>query len=386
MKTEVKTALLSVIGFAVVLTAAGACDGGFGPARGTLEVTSGKSPNASVRGTVTYRERLALTPGATLVVDLRDVSYADGPAPLIARQTISSPGQVPIRFEVGYNRDDVDSRNVYSVSVRIVESDGRLAFTNDTAYEVITRGKPNKVDMVLVLVQPPPDASGGDAGSDWRTWVETPVPVVWANLIPNEREHLLRVAYYQSTIEGCVRPGNQSLNVDGNDIVVTVTLMQPPPTSWAIPCHEQVVELDTVEPIGASLEPGQTYRVIVNDRETTTFTLPTGLRHTFIAESPVDSAELVISEGAAPEYGLRIVSGLPKGSSCSWSNGYEIRRKEADRIEVIVTHHEVADQMVICTADYPAVETFVPLGTDFEPGVEYTVSVNSDTVKSFVAR
>ena len=386
MKTEVKTALLAVIGVAVVLTAAGACDGGFGPARGTLEVTSGKSPNASVRGTVTYRERLALTPGATLVVDLRDVSYADGPAPLIARQTISSPGQVPIRFEVGYNRDDVDSRNVYSVSVRIVESDGRLAFTNDTAYEVITRGKPNKVDMVLVLVQPPPDASGGDAGSDWRTWVETPVPVVWANLIPNEREHLLRVAYYQSTIEGCVRPGNQSLNVDGNDIVVTVTLMQPPPTSWAIPCHEQVVELDTVEPIGASLEPGQTYRVIVNDRETTTFTLPTGLRHTFIAESPVDSAELVISEGAAPEYGLRIVSGLPKGSSCSWSNGYEIRRKEADRIEVIVTHHEVADQMVICTADYPAVETFVPLGTDFEPGVEYTVSVNAETVKSFVAR
>ena len=251
MKSEVKTALLSVIGVAVVLMAAGACDGGFGPAKGTLEVTSGKSPNASVRGTVTYRERLALTPGATLVVDLRDVSYADGAAPLIARQTISSPGQVPIRFEVGYNRDDVDSRNVYSVSVRIVESDGRLAFTNDTAHEVITRGKPNKVDMVLVLVQPPPDASGGgdEGGSDWRTWVETPVPVVWANLIPNEREHLLRVAYYQSTIEGCVRPGNQSLNVDGNDIVVRITLMQPPPTSWAIPCHEQVVELDTVEPI-----------------------------------------------------------------------------------------------------------------------------------------
>ena len=388
MKTEVKTALLSVIGVAAVLMPAGACDGGFGPARGTLEVTSGKSPNASVSGTVTYRERLALTPGATLVVDLRDVSYADGAVPLIARQTISSPGQVPIKYEVGYNRDDIESRNVYSVSVRIVESDGRLAFTNDTAHEVITRGKPNKVDMVLVLVQPPPDASGGgdEGGSDWRTWVETPVPVVWANLIPNEREHLLRVAYYQSTIEGCVRPGNQSLKVDGNDIVVRITLMQPPPTSWAIPCHEQVVELDTVEPIRASLEPGQTYRVIVNDRETTTFTLPTDLRHTVIAESPVDSAEVVVSESTPPEYGLRIVSGLPKGSSCSWSNGYEIRRGETDRIEVIVTHHEVADQMLICTADYPVVETFVPLGTDFEPGVEYTVTVNSETVKSVVAR
>ena len=299
MKTEVKTALLAAIGVAVVLLAGGACDGGSQPDNAMLEVSSGKSPNASVRGTVTYRERLALTPGAKLVVELRDVSYADAAAPLIARQTISDPGQVPIKFEVGYNRDDIDSRNVYSISARIIESDGRLAFTNDTAYEVITRGNPNKVDMVLVLVQPPPDASGGgdEGDSDWRTWVETPVEVISANLIPNEPEHFVRVVYYQSTIEGCVRPGNQSLNVDGNDIVVRITLMQPPPTSWAIPCHEQVVELDTVEPIRASLEPGQTYRVIVNDRETTTFTLPpASLPHTFIAESPVDSAEVTISE------------------------------------------------------------------------------------------
>ena len=39
----------------------------------------------------------------------------------------------------------------------------------------------------------------------------------------------------------------------------------------------------------------------------------------------------------------------------------------------------------VCTADYPTVETDVPLGADFEPGVKYTVSVNSDTVTSFVA-
>ena len=385
MKTEVKTALLAAIGVAVVLLAGGACDGGSQPDNAMLEVSSGKSPNASVRGTVTYRERLALTPGAKLVVELRDVSYADAAAPLIARQTISGPGQVPIEFRVGYNRDDVDSRNVYSISARIIESDGRLAFTNDTAYEVITRGNPNKVDMVLVLVQPPPDMT--DGGSDWRTWVETPVQVVSANLMPNEPEHLIRVFYYQSTIEGCARPGSQSLEMDGYDIVVRVTLMQPPPTSWAIPCHEQVVELDTVEPIGASLEPGQTYRVIVNDRETTTFTLPAaGLGHTFIAESPIDSAELVISEDAPTEYGLRVVSGLPKGSSCSQFNGYEIRRGEGNGIDVVVTHHEVADRMVACTADYPVVETFVPLGADFEPGVEYTVRVNSETVESLVSR
>ena len=272
MSPRFKSVLLSAIGVVVVVLAAAACQGEPDPSNAKVEVTSGQSPNASVSGTVTYRERIALTPGASLEVSLRDVSLADAAAPLIARQTISDPGQVPIEFKVEYNRDDIDSRNTYAVSARIVESDGRLAFTNDTAYDVITSGNPSKVAMVLVLVQPPPDQV--DSGSDWRTWVETPVPVIWANLMPNESELLLRVGYYQSTIEGCARPGSESQEVDGYDIVARVTLMPSPPTSWAIPCDDEVVELDTVEPIGESLETGQTYRVIVNNQVTTTFTLP----------------------------------------------------------------------------------------------------------------
>ena len=109
-----------------------------------------------------------------------------------------SPAQdkFPIKFKVEYNREDISSRSRYSIRAKIVESDGRLAFTNDTVYEAITHGNPDKVNMLLVLVRPPPDLVGGsNAGEDWQTWVEVPVPVVWANLIPNEPEHLLRVAY-----------------------------------------------------------------------------------------------------------------------------------------------------------------------------------------------
>ena len=157
METKRKTALLSLIGVLIVLMAAAACRSESGPSNATFEVASGRNPNASVSGTVTYRERLSLTPGAKLVVKLRDVSYADASAPLIASQTISDPGQVPIKFKVEYNRDDIDSRNIYAISARIIESDGRLAFTNDTAYDVITGGNPSRVDMLLVLVQPPPD-------------------------------------------------------------------------------------------------------------------------------------------------------------------------------------------------------------------------------------
>ena len=382
---KAKNALLATIGISVALVTLAACGNDPLPANATAEVPSGRSPNASVSGTVTYRERLALSPGARLVVDLRDVSYTDAAAPLIARQTISGPGQVPIRFRIDYNRDDIDSRNTYAISADIIESDGRLAFTNDTAYEVITRGNPNKVDMLLVLVQPPPDLV--EEGVDWRKWVEVPARVIWANLIPNEREHFLRIGYYQSTVEGCARPGSQGLKMEGTKIIATIMLMQPPPTAWAIPCDEQFVELDSVESIEASLEPGETYHVLVNDTATTSFSLPRlDLGHTIIAESPVEHVEIVVLESAPPQYQLRVVSGLPKGSGCSQFNGYEIRRRESNEIDVVVTHHEITDQLVVCTTDLPIVETNVPLGSDFEPGEKYYVRVNSDTIVSFEPR
>ena len=385
MKAKVKNTLLAAVAISVVLVTLAACESNPRPANITVEVLSGRSPNASVSGAVTYRERLDLSPGAKLVVELRDVSYADAASTLIARQTISDPGQIPIKFKVEYNRDDIDSRNTYAVSAKIIESDGRLAFTNDTAYDVITRGNPNKVDMLLVLVKPPPDLI--EEGVDWRKWVEVPAQVISANLIPNGREHFLRIVYYQSTIEGCARPGSQGLKVEGNKIIASIMLMQPPPTAWAIPCDEQLVELDAVEPVEASLEPGERYHVIVNGTATMSFSLPrSNLGQTFIAESPIESAEIMILESAPPQYQLHVVSGLPKGSSCSQFNGYEIRRRESNEIEMVVTHHEIADQQVVCTADFPIVETNVPLGSNFEPGEEYTIRVNSDITVSFEPR
>ena len=112
---------------AVVLAVAASC-GVAGSVLGT---------GSSVTGTVTYSEQIELTPGATLIVQIRDTSYADASAELIAEQVISDPGKVPIKFKVSYDRDDIDSRNTYSVSARIEESDGRLAFINDTAYDVL---------------------------------------------------------------------------------------------------------------------------------------------------------------------------------------------------------------------------------------------------------
>ena len=385
MAAIARTALLYLFGGWLGLMAVVGCQGEPQPANSTLEIPSGREPNASVSGSVSYRERLALTPGAMLVVEIRDTSYQDAAAELIARQTIADPGQVPIRFKVEYSREDIDSRNTYSVSARIIESDGRLAFINDTAYDVITRGSPSKVDMLLVLVQPPPNLV--DEGTDWRSWVETPVTVVRANLIPNEREPYLRVEYVRTLVEGCSRLGNETLDVEDGVIRARVTLMQPPPTSWAIDCDAEVMVQDTVLHIDAPLEPGKTYRVVLNDRAVTAFSMPRAtLGYTRIAESPIEAVELDTLEIHPTQYQLRIVSGLPKGSSCSQFNGYEVQRNEANRIDILITHHEVSEPNVVCTADYPSVETVVPLGSGFEPGEEYDVRVNGETTVLFIAQ
>ena len=262
------------------------------------------------------------------------------------------------------------------------------AFTNDTSYEVITRGNPDKVDMLLVLVEPPPELlESAGIGSEWRTWVEMPALIVSANLIPNELEQFLRIVYLQPSTEGCARPGSQESRLDGNDILARVTLTQPPQTPWSNPCDDELVELDTVEHLGTALQPGQSYRVIVNDTLTTTLSIPNAdLGHTFIDQSPIQSVELVSVESHPPTYEARVVSGMPKGSGCSQFNGYEIRRDESSTIGVTITHHEVADPFVVCTADFPIVESVIPLGSDFEPSREYTVTVNSDAEASFVAR
>ena len=232
---------------------------------------SGAIGSSSVKGTVTYRERITLSRGARLILELQDVSYADADSIPVASQVIPNPGQVPIDFTINYDRDSIDPRNRYAIQARIIGSDGRLAFINDTAYEVITRGKPSRVDMMLVLVQPPSEMVGD---SDWRTWVEVPVHVNGAELLRSGPDQYLRILYNRSTIDGCSRPGAEEVVVDGADIIARVTLMQPPDTPWAIPCDEQMVEMDTIVPLNAELEAGETYRVIVNDRKVTTIAMP----------------------------------------------------------------------------------------------------------------
>lgn len=105
----------------------------------------------SVHGSISYRERIALSPQSVLEVQLVDVSMADAKAIVIAEKSITGPGQVPIDFELTYDPTLIDERFTYAVQARISEGD-RLVFINDTHTPVLTAGYGDYVEMVLVHV------------------------------------------------------------------------------------------------------------------------------------------------------------------------------------------------------------------------------------------
>ncbi len=390
MSNGLKRGVVALAFLLITSMAVAACQGNDQAPNVTTEITSGKSPNASVSGTVTYRERLSLTPGASLEVQLRDTSYQDAAAPLIAEQVIDNPGQVPIKFKVEYNRDDIDSRNTYSIQARIIEADGRQAFINDTAYDVITRGNPGKVEMLLVMVQPPPvDASSGEESVDSNQWVKTEYPITGAEMLPPHQGDILRIFFLQSDLENCSRGAEKEWEVDGNDIRVTLTNKVPPEAPWAAPCDEQLVELDEVIDLKNAFTAGESYSVVVNGRKTGTFSRPhPDFPDSEIAFPDVVETELQVLESAPPQYILAVTYGIPAGSGCSHDNGYTIKRGETDEIEISLTYHKVAqgEEPIMCIADYPIKEIAMPLGSEFEPGREYTLTLNGEEVATFTAQ
>ncbi|MFD2179318.1 YbaY family lipoprotein [Veronia pacifica] len=93
---------------------------------------------AKVSGTVTYLQRIALPPNAKITVSLADVSLQDSPMEVISSKSFVSEGrQVPFPFTLYYSKSEIDPSKTYAVQASI-EVDGKLMFTNDTAYNVIT--------------------------------------------------------------------------------------------------------------------------------------------------------------------------------------------------------------------------------------------------------
>ena len=123
-----------------LVLAIGAGSGSAGSSSATLRAQTG-CPGASLSGTVTSLQRIALEPDATAEVRLEDISRADMPAETLALQTIPTAGkQVPIPFELCYDATRIVPTGVYALRARITVG-GALRWTNDTRIPALQAGQ-----------------------------------------------------------------------------------------------------------------------------------------------------------------------------------------------------------------------------------------------------
>jgi putative lipoprotein len=112
---------------------------------------AGEAGRATLTGTVTYLQRIALPPDAEITVSLADVSRADAAAVPLGSATFKADGrQVPLSWAIAYDPSKVDERMTYAVSARITVG-GKLAWISDTRTPALTRGAPK--DSIEVRVR-----------------------------------------------------------------------------------------------------------------------------------------------------------------------------------------------------------------------------------------
>ncbi len=102
----------------------------------------------NLTGTVTYLERIALTPDAVIHVELQDVS--SGITSVIAAIDINAEGrQVPIPFELAYDPAAIDPAGTYLLSANISQA-GQIIFASPTGVPVLTNGAPTSNVEIIV--------------------------------------------------------------------------------------------------------------------------------------------------------------------------------------------------------------------------------------------
>ncbi len=102
---------------------------------------------ASLTGTATYRERMALPPAAVFEASIEEASRANAPANVIATTEVKSP-RTPIGFVLTYDDKAIRPDRHYVVRGRIT-LDGQVLFANDSDVPLPTGGGVQNVALLL---------------------------------------------------------------------------------------------------------------------------------------------------------------------------------------------------------------------------------------------
>ncbi|NVK43912.1 MAG: YbaY family lipoprotein [Oceanospirillaceae bacterium] len=102
-----------------------------------------------ISGEVWYRERIALPPGAEVLVTLEDQSRMDAPATVITGYTHIVDGPGPYAFRLVYDPAAIDERMRYGLRARI-EHDGELLFISTEHIDpfAVEPGEPVRIMVV----------------------------------------------------------------------------------------------------------------------------------------------------------------------------------------------------------------------------------------------
>ncbi|NOJ38425.1 YbaY family lipoprotein [Bradyrhizobium australiense] len=109
----------------------------------TAALLSTESASADItvlRGTVNYRESMALPPNAFVLVQLLDVSLPDAPARVIAEDRIRGATGGPIPYRLSFDRQQINLDHSYALQARIFDGD-RLLFINASHHAVFAGGR-----------------------------------------------------------------------------------------------------------------------------------------------------------------------------------------------------------------------------------------------------
>jgi len=103
-------------------------------------------PAVSVRGTVSYRERIGLPPDSVVMVDLVDISIADVALEPIATQAIAGTTGPPFPFSLE-STEDIDESHMLAVSGSILSAEGNLLWATDTPAVLTDRAE--QAELIL---------------------------------------------------------------------------------------------------------------------------------------------------------------------------------------------------------------------------------------------
>lgn len=123
--------------------------GSGGPGRGSQ----------TIRGTVTYLQRIALPSNSEVTVKLVDAASPD--TAIAETRVATNNRQVPISFELNYDQRDINRQRSYELWAEI-RTDGDLKFRSETGQAVTLRdNRPDNVNLVVAPAQEEPAAITG---------------------------------------------------------------------------------------------------------------------------------------------------------------------------------------------------------------------------------